>query len=143
VQVYAIDIHEHPEFFPLALCRSEKVRGLIEYYYQVDGTTLDLRTWAEESRNLLDEIIPALPKKYPTHFLLAGVTIDGKDEAFFKAFLSLANGRRSPDDCARDIGALIFDRVERNIAIVPADLFEPQFWVLNCLLVKWQLLRRV
>ena len=144
VAIHAVSVSDHPAIFPIALRRSAKVRGIIQSYYPIGSTSIDLRSWATEACDLFDEILPALdPPKFPTHFLLVGVTINGKDEPFFKVFLSISNGLRSPDDCARHMGYFLFHYFESHVCLAPDDLLKPQTWVLNCLLAQWRLLRRI
>jgi hypothetical protein len=143
VTLYDVNAIAHPALFPMSLRRSRKVRSIVRAYYPVDTPDIDLREWAEKAVAIFDEILPELdPIRLPTHFLLVGIIINGRFEPFFKTFLSLQDGIRPSDKCARQIGAFVFHWLEGHVELYPEDLTRPQTWILDCLLAQWRLLRK-
>jgi hypothetical protein len=140
VQIYAVDPYECPSFRSLSIQRSRKVRLIIEAYYPINSSSLELREYAAYACNLLDEILPSVTK-LPTHFLIVGIEIEGKDEPIFKTYLDLSNGIRSSSQSAKQIGEFIFNYFEDRIHLTTENLNRPQAWVLDCLLSQWRLLK--
>lgn len=149
VHLYALDVQAYPALFPLSIDRSGKVRTIVQNCYPTDRLSVELAAWNEEAVRILDEIFPRYdPPRFPTHFLNVGFYFKGKRkeddryEPFFKTFLSLSSGRKSPRVCGEQIAAFVFNRMESYISFEGELFFKEQSWVIDCLLAEWRLLRR-
>jgi hypothetical protein len=141
VQIYDIEIDKCPSIFDFAIERNRKVRYLIQTYYATNSTSVELSKWAKSAQEILEEILPE-SNRLPTHFLMVGIEVEGgKEEPIFKIYLSLENGLRSPADAASEIGLAVFHYFETKLKLSHQKLGQHQYWVLDCLLAKWRLLR--
>lgn len=148
LSLYELDAIDYPALYPLSIRRSEKVRRIIESYYQPAHPAIGFQSWAEKAVDILGEILPALdPPQLPTHFLVVGFEFqdrhkDDQEEPFFKTFLSLSNGIKSSNKCAQQIAGFLFHWGESHATFDGESFYGPQTWILDCLLAQWRLLKR-
>lgn len=139
VLCYSIPEGRQIRLLDRALQRNTKVRTISKSYY---GDALDrpeIKSWVNSAIETIESILPSLsPLRLPTHFLIAGFTIEGEDLAFFKIFMNLEKGFLSPDKCAEKISWIVFHWGDSHEKI---KLDAEQNWVLDCISSQWRLLR--